>query len=119
MECDSHLSPCSDFASSIPVVYDKDQARSRRALPFCRTGPCRGGKRMWTRRQLGAAALGAGMGPAAAPAATDARFALAPDVAARWAKHQSESAPRLVQLPDGVRLRAGPMGAPDRNGLAI
>jgi hypothetical protein len=84
---------------------------------------------MITRRQLGAAALGAGAaltggagGLALVPRPADAAtnpFALAPDVAARWAKHQSEPGPRLVQLDNGVRLRSGPMGAVDRNGLAI
>lgn len=80
---------------------------------------------MWTRRQLGAAVLGTaaaspvGNGLAARAAAIDGRFALAPRVGSRWAKHQHEQAPKLVQLRDGVRLQAGPMGAVDRNGLAI
>jgi hypothetical protein len=84
---------------------------------------------MWTRRDLGAAALGMGAAAAlpgasalAAPgrrSAPGAAFGLAPRVGANWAKHQSQSAARLLQLPAGVRLQAGPMGAVDRNGIAI
>jgi hypothetical protein len=46
-------------------------------------------------------------------------FALGPKVGSNWATHQSESTAQLVQLPTGVGLQAGPMGAVDRNGLAI
>lgn len=82
---------------------------------------------MLTRRQLaGALGLGPAM-PAACvaapasppPAAAADPFALAPLVGSNWARHQSGTAPQLLQLAAGVRLRAGPMGAVDRNGLAI
>ncbi len=46
-------------------------------------------------------------------------FALGPKVGSNWATHQSESTAQLVQLPTGVGLQAGAMGAVDRNGLAI
>lgn len=51
--------------------------------------------------------------------ADPAAFALAPSAADGWATHRTQAAARLVQLPDGVRLEAGPMGAADRNGLAV
>lgn len=77
---------------------------------------------MLTRRSFGAAALGLGAAlpiASGAAAAASSSFSLGPGVAKRWAKHQSQSAPRLLQLPNGVRLQSGPMGAVDKNGLAI
>jgi hypothetical protein len=82
---------------------------------------------MWTRRQLAAVlsmsvavpAFGAASSAMARPTAKGSGFALAPSFDRYWAKHQSESMARLVQLPKGVGLQAGPMGAVDQNGLAI
>jgi hypothetical protein len=82
---------------------------------------------MWTRRQFAAVlgmgiavpAVGAASGATARPSATSSDFALGPRFDRHWAKHQSESTARLVQLPKGVGLQAGPMGAVNRNGLAI
>jgi hypothetical protein len=77
---------------------------------------------MWTRRRFGAAALGAGaILPAASacvPAATAGVVREATGLGG-WAVHRGQSSAQLVAPPTGARLQGGPMGAVDRNGLAI
>jgi hypothetical protein len=78
---------------------------------------------MWTRRRFGAAALGTGaVLPAAGACAPPASARAARDAAVNlggWAVHRGQSSAQPVPIAGGVRLQAGPMGAVDRNGLAI